>query len=85
MQEQEGNGTTLVGIGLACLTVLGFLYGFQEDNTDALRASRNLPPRTISFAATDSAQQEEKLFATDTFPTTLVSGQLPVGKVAVFP
>lgn len=79
MQNEEGNEMMLAGIGVACLTALGFVYGFQEDNTDALRATRNLPPRAeASIAATEGMRQQQ--FAMETFPTTVVTGEAPVGE-----
>lgn len=84
MQNEENSGMMLAGIGIACLTALGFVYGFQEDNTASLRASRNLPPRAeASMVATESiAQQKEQKLGMETFPTTLVSGEPPVGELS---
>jgi hypothetical protein len=82
-QDEDSRGKLLAGIGITCLTALGFVYGFQDDNTEALRQSRNLLPLTETYNVANEGLKQQK-FGVETFPTTLVSGELPVGELSVY-
>lgn len=69
---------------MAALFALGFVYGFRDDDTAALRAARNLPPpqsiNKVALApAASQAQQQQQLQQQATFPSTVLPGEVPIG------